>query len=141
MSTTATATATRQDTGANAIQPATEAHAKAKLLEAQLARIDTINGQMKKLKEEKDALEAELLDRYPIGRQTAGEYTLTITAGRRSLDPGKFEAAYPVSDNPTYYELKPKSMSTIAKHVGEDALANCIKTTKPTVKVSVNEQQ
>ena len=32
-------------------------------------------------------------------------------------------------------------MSTIAKHVGEDALANCIKTTKPTVKVSVNEQQ
>ena len=96
---------------------------------------------MKKLKEEKDALEAELLDRYPIGRQTAGGYTLTITAGRRSLDPRKFEAAYPVSDNPTYYELKPKSMSTIAKHVGEDALANCIKTTKPTVKVSVNEQQ
>lgn len=134
MSTTA-ATA-KPDTGANAIHPATEDLAKAKLLEAQLARIDTINGQMKKLKEEKDALEAELLDRYPIGRQTAGGYTLTITAGRRSLDQRKFEAAYPVSDNPTYYELKPKSMSTIAKHVGEDALANCIKTTKPTVKVS-----
>lgn len=136
-----TATTTGPNTGADAIQPVTEDLAKAKLLEAQLARIDTINGQMKKLKEEKDALEAELLDRYPIGRQTAGEYTLTITAGRRSLDPRKFEAAYPVSDNPTFYELKPKSMSTIAKHVGEDALANCIKTTKPTVKVVVNEQQ
>ena len=136
-----TATTTKPNTGANAIQPATEDLAKAKLLEAQLARIDTINGQMKKLNEEKDALEAELLDRYPVGRQTAGEYTLTITAGRRSLDPRKFEAAYPVSDNPTFYELKPKSMNTIAKHVGEDALANCIKTTKPTVKVSVNEQQ
>ena len=136
-----TATTTKPNTGTDAIQPATEDFAKAKLLEAQLARIDTINGQMKKLNEEKDALEAELLDRYPIGRQAAGEYTLTITAGRRSLDPRKFEAAYPVSDNPTYYELKPKSMSTIAKHVGEDALANCIKTTKPTVKVSVNEQQ
>lgn len=136
-----TATTAKPDTGANAIQPATEDLAKAKLLEAQLARIDTINGQMKKLKEEKDALEAELLDRYPIGRQTAGGYTLTITTGRRSIDPRKFEAAYPVSDNPTYYELKPKSMSTIAKHVGEDALANCIKTTKPTVKVSANEQQ
>lgn len=136
-----TATTTDPNTGANAIQPVTEDLAKAKLLEAQLARIDTINGQMKKLKEEKDALEAELLDRYPVGRQTAGEYTLTITAGRRSLDPRKFEAAYPVSDNPTFYELKPKSMSTIAKHVGEDALANCIKTTKPTVKVVVNEQQ
>lgn len=136
-----TALTTKPNTGANAIQPATEDLAKAKLLEAQLARLDTINGQMKKLNEEKDALEAELLDRYPIGRQTAGEYTLTITAGRRSLDPRKFEAAYPVSDNPTFYELKPKSMSTIAKHVGEDALANCIKTTKPTVKVSVNEQQ
>lgn len=141
MSTTATATTTEPNTVANAIHPATDDPAKAKLLEAQLARIDTINGQMKKLNEEKDALEAELLDRYPIGRQTAGEYTLTITAGRRSLDPRKFEAAYPVSDNPTFYELKPKSMSTIAKHVGEDALANCIKTTKPTVKVSVNEQQ
>lgn len=136
-----TATTTEPNTGANAIQPVTEDLAKAKLLEAQLARIDTINGQMKKLKEEKDALEAELLDRYPVGRQTAGEYTLTITAGRRSLDPRKFEAAYPVSDNPTFYELKPKSMSTIAKHVGEDALANCIKATKPTVKVVVNEQQ
>ena len=136
-----TATTTDPNTGANAIQPVTEDLAKAKLLEAQLARIDTINGQMKKLKEEKDALEAELLDRYPVGRQTAGEYTLTITAGRRSLDPRKFEDAYPVSDNPTFYELKPKSMSTIAKHVGEDALANCIKTTKPTVKVVVNEQQ
>lgn len=131
-----TATTTGPNTGANAIQPVTEDLAKAKLLEAQLARIDTINGQMKKLKEEKDALEAELLDRYPVGRQTAGEYTLTITAGRRSLDPRKFEAAYPVSDNPTFYELKPKSMSTIAKHVGEDALANCIKTTKPIAKVS-----
>ena len=127
--------------GINVRQLATEDRAKARLLEAQLARIDTINGQMKKLKEEKDSLEAELLDRYPVGRQTAGEYTLTITAGRRSLDPRKFEAAYPVSDNPTYYELKPKSMSTIAKQIGEDALANCIKTTKPTVKVTVNEQQ
>lgn len=131
-----TATTTDPNTGANAIQPVTEDLAKAKLLEAQLARIDTINGQMKKLKEEKDALEAELLDRYPVGRQTAGEYTLTIMAGRRSLDPTRFAAAYPVADNPSFYELKPKSMSQIAKHVGEDALADCIKTTKPTVKVS-----
>lgn len=125
----------------NSTQPVEDLLAKANLLEAQCARIDTINSQIKALENEKKALEAELLDRYPIGRQTAGEYTLTITAGRRSLDPRKFEAAYPVSDNPTYYELKPKSMSTIAKHVGEDALANCIKTTKPTVKVSANEQQ
>lgn len=125
----------------NSTQPVEDFLAKANLLEAQCARIDTINSQIKALENEKKALEAELLDRYPIGRQTAGEYTLTITAGRRSLDPGKFEAAYPVSDNPTYYELKPKSMSTIARHVGEDALANCIKTTKPTVKVSANEQQ
>lgn len=120
----------------NSTQPVEDFLAKANLLEAQCARIDAINSQIKALENEKKALEAELLDRYPTGKQSAGEYTLTIMAGRRSLDPTRFAAAYPVADNPSFYELKPKSMSQIAKHVGEDALADCIKTTKPTVKVS-----
>lgn len=136
MSNTTTTTTTTPSVEAGGSRPVEEHLAKARLLEAQCERLDTINTQLKQLKEEKERLEAELLDRYPVGKQSAGEYTLTINAGRRSLDPRAFEAAYPIAQHPDYYENKPKSMSAIVRKIGEDALAGCVKTLKPTVKVS-----
>ena len=55
--------------------------------------------------------------------------------GRRGLDGKAFTAAFPPAENPRLYELKPKSLTNVAKLVGELAVEQFITRSKPSVVV------
>lgn len=60
------------------------------------------------------------------GKYQAGDLTLTVTAGNRTIDPVKFMSQFPVEQYPEYYELKPKSLSKVEKLEGSARIAGCV---------------
>ena len=105
--------------------------------------LEQIRNAIKQLNERKELLEHELVEHIGVNNSIEFGDTMTvkISDGRKTLNAKAFEAAYPPSDNPNCYQLKPLALSQLVRKFGEDALADCITTGKPTVKVAVNEQQ
>ena len=61
------------------------------------------------------------------GKYQAGDLTLTVTAGNRTIDPVKFMGQFPVEQYPEYYELKPMALSKVEKIEGSARIAGCVR--------------
>lgn len=72
-------------------------------------------------------LKTSILQAAADGRYEAGELTLTVSAGTRSIDPTRFAAEFPVEQYPQYYELKPKALSKIEKIEGSARIAGVVR--------------
>ncbi|MEF2736307.1 MAG: hypothetical protein U0N15_03660 [Bifidobacterium choerinum] len=72
-------------------------------------------------------LKASILQHAADGKYEAGDLTLTVSAGTRSLDPTRFAAEFPVEQYPQYYELKPKALSKIEKIEGSARIAGVVR--------------
>ena len=72
-------------------------------------------------------LTALILRHTQDGKYKAGDLTLTITAGNRTIDPNAFAAMFPVEQYPEYYELKPKALSKVEKLEGSARIAGCVR--------------
>ena len=105
--------------------------------------LEQIRNSIKQLNNRKEKLEHELVEQVGVDNsiEFGDTMTIKISDGRKTLNAKAFEAAYPPAENPGCYQLKPLALSQLVRKFGEDALADCITTGKPTVKVSVNEQQ
>lgn len=91
-------------------------------------------GELADLEEQKTAIEqrisqlkASILQHAADGKYEAGDLTLTVSAGTRSLDPTRFAAEFPVEQYPQYYELKPKALSKIEKIEGSARIAGVVR--------------
>lgn len=90
--------------------------------------------QLADLKARKNAIDQQITDLTEFilrhaqdGRYEAGDLTLTVTAGNRTIDPVKFMGQFPVEQYPDYYELKPKALSKIEKLEGSARIAGCVR--------------
>ena len=72
-------------------------------------------------------LTALILGHTQDGRYEAGDLTLTVSAGNRTIDPKAFTAMFPVEDYPEYYELKPMALSKVEKIEGSARIAGCVR--------------
>lgn len=72
-------------------------------------------------------LKTSILQAAADGRYEAGDLTLTVSAGTRSIDPTRFAAEFPVEQYPQYYELKPKALSKIEKIEGSARIAGVVR--------------
>ena len=72
-------------------------------------------------------LTALILRHTQDGRYEAGDLTLTVTAGNRTIDPNAFAAMFPVEQYPEYYELKPMALSKVEKLEGSARIAGCVR--------------
>lgn len=90
--------------------------------------------QLADLKQRKASIDQQINDLTALilrhaqdGRYEAGDLTLTVTAGNRTIDPVKFMGQFPVEQYPEYYELKPKSLSKVEKLEGSARIAGCVR--------------
>ena len=90
--------------------------------------------QLADLKQRKNAIDQQINDLTALilrhthdGRYEAGDLTLTVTAGNRTIDPVKFMSQFPVEQYPEYYELKPMALSKIEKLEGSARIAGCVR--------------
>lgn len=49
-------------------------------------------------------IKSKILAAVPVGTHQAGNLTVQVKAGARSLDAKKVEAAYPLAENPLFYK-------------------------------------
>lgn len=106
------------------------------LLIKQAERIATLQSEISVRQEELDSLKARIAEEHPEpGSYPAGAFKVIVKQGRRSLDAKRFMAEYPAAQNPRLYELKPKSLTNVAKLVGELAVEELIVRSKPSVVV------
>ena len=107
------------------------------------SELEQIRKSINQLNEQKELLEHELVEHVGVNNSIEFGDTMTIKVsdGRKTLNAKAFESAYPPAENPNCYQLKPLALSQLVRKFGEDALADCITTGKPTVKVTTNEQQ
>lgn len=89
--------------------------------------------QLADLKARKNAIDQQIADLTALilrhtqdGRYEAGDLTLTVTAGNRTIDPVKFMGQFPVEQYPEYYELKPMALSKVEKLEGSARIAGCV---------------
>lgn len=90
--------------------------------------------QLADLKARKNAIDQQINDLTEFilrhaqdGRYEAGDLTLTVTAGNRTIDPKAFAAMFPVEQYPEYYELKPMALSKVEKIEGSARIAGCVR--------------
>lgn len=90
--------------------------------------------QLADLKARKNAIDQQITDLTALilrhtqdGRYEAGDLTLTVTAGNRTIDPVKFMSQFPVEQYPEYYELKPMALSKIEKLEGSARITGCVR--------------
>lgn len=90
--------------------------------------------QLADLKQRKAAIDQQIADLTEFilnhaqdGKYQAGDLTLTVSAGNRTIDPKAFTAMFPVEQYPEYYELKPMALSKIEKIEGSARIAGCIR--------------
>lgn len=106
------------------------------LLIRQAQRISELDERILVLTQERDELKARILEQHPQpGTYPAGELRVLVKQGWRGLDGKAFTAAFPPAENPRLYELKPKSLTNVAKLVGELAVERFITRSKPSVVV------
>ena len=132
----------RQPTTPDRIKEA-DVTARTRQISESARELEQIRKSIKQLNERKEQLERELVEQVGVDNSIEFGDTMTvkISDGRKTLNTKAFEAAYPPAKNPGCYQLKPLALSQLVRKFGEDALADCITTGNPTVKVSVNEQQ
>lgn len=108
--------------------------AEANMQDAETLDLTQAAMQLADLKARKNAIDQQITDLTEFilrhtqdGRYEAGDLTLTVTAGNRTIDPVKFMGQFPVEQYPEYYELKPKSLSKVEKLEGSARIAGCVR--------------
>ena len=79
-----------------------------------------------------DQIKQRILDTHEPGSYEADELTVQVREGAKRLDAKKFMNAFPASDKPEFYELKP-ALSVIKKHIAPAELEQYQTTSKPSV--------
>lgn len=94
-----------------------------------------LDAQIAQLTDQADQLRAHLAA-LGAGKHNAGPYSVQITVAKR-LDAKKLQAAYPVAQNPAFYQPK-LSTTAVRKHLSQAALeaGGFFTEGRPTVKVS-----
>lgn len=105
------------------------------LLVAQAKRIVSLQARIKESQDEIDRLKGLILDAYPVGSYDAGNLKVTVRQGASRLDEKKFQAKYPVRENPGLYMTKPNT-TAIKKAIAPVELEDVYTSGKATVVVS-----
>ena len=116
-------------------QQATTVLQKQALLEAQAKRIALLQDEIKQRADEVDTLKATILNQWPVGTYTAGELSVSVRPGARTINPSRFAKQFPPADYPDLYKLSPDSTKA-RKQLGEERLQPVMTSRKPTVVIS-----
>lgn len=111
------------------------------LFAAQARRLATLKEQKKQIEEEIGELEQAIIAQHGEGVHTAGGYQVTVSNGIRTLDTRKFTSAFPPDRYPGLYETKPLAYGKASKLVGEPALAACVRTGKPQIRLTKADKE
>lgn len=111
-----------------------DGEAKWETLQAQAARIASLQVDIKRAQDEIDRLKAQILENWPVGSYEAGDLKVQVKAGSQRLDAKRFAQAYPATSNPKLYKVAP-DVSAARRALGEDALADLMRRDKASVVV------
>ncbi|ATU19592.1 hypothetical protein [Bifidobacterium choerinum] len=111
------------------------------LFAAQARRLATLKEQKKQIEEEIGELEQAIIAQHGEGVHKAGGYQVTVSNGIRTLDTRKFTSAFPPDRYPGLYETKPLAYGKASKLVGEPALAACVRTGKPQIRLKKSDKE
>ncbi|BAQ32071.1 hypothetical protein [Bifidobacterium scardovii] len=81
-----------------------DAERKARLLQAQAARIVELQGEIKTREDELESLKSQILDSHTPGTYQAGQLKVTVKNGPMRLDTAKLGKDYPATDYPQLYK-------------------------------------
>ncbi|KFI50591.1 hypothetical protein [Bifidobacterium callitrichos] len=111
-----------------------DGEAKWETLQAQAARIASLQVDIKRAQDEIDRLKAQILENWPVGSYEAGDLKVQVKAGSQRLDAKRFAQTYPAANNPKLYKVAP-DVSAARRALGEDALADLMRRDKASVVV------
>lgn len=111
-----------------------DGEAKWETLQAQAARIASLQVDIKRAQDEIDRLKTQILENWPVGSYEAGDLKVQVKAGSQRLDAKRFAQAYPAASNPKLYKVAP-DVSAARRALGEDALADLMRRDKASVVV------
>ena len=80
---------------------------KKNLLILEAKRIALLQVRIEECQMEIDQIKQRILDTHEPGSYEADELTVQVREGAKRLDAKKFMSAFPASDKPEFYELKP----------------------------------
>lgn len=129
-------TANDTTTGADVRNTLTDERRRDLLFTRQAERIAVLQDEIKTRQEEIDRLKTLILDSHPAGTYQAGSLKVQVKPGARRLDVRRFERAWPASEHPELWEVKPLSLSKIIEQIGRQGVADCIVSGKPTVVIA-----
>lgn len=113
--------------------PATETLTTSQL-EALAVERTKIDEHLAQLGERKAEIDAQLRAALDVGTHDAGPYKVQVRAGARRLNTTRFEAAFPVTQNPQFY--KPRlDTAAVREHIAPSQLADFYDVGKPVVTI------
>lgn len=100
----------------------------------QAKRIMRLQASIEREQREVADIKAHILDQWPAGNYDADGLKVSVIEGRRTLNTRKFEELFPAQNNPTLYNVKPKSLARIQSILGSQ-VEECVSRTAPAVSV------
>ena len=105
------------------------------LLEAQAKRVAQLQEEIKTREDEVAGIKNSILDQWQPGSYTAGNLTVQVKEGARTINAAKFSKTFPPTEYPDLYKLSPDSKEA-RKQLGEQQLAPVMISRKPSVVIA-----
>lgn len=109
----------------------TDKHA---ILAEQARRIIDLQNEIDQRRTEIDRIKTSIIDAWPAGTYEADDLKVQVREGSQRIDAKAFEAKYPASRHPSFYDVRP-NLAKARKELGELAVAPLLKRDKPGVVV------
>lgn len=114
---------------------ATDKEQREALLEAQAKRIAQLQEEIKTREDEAASIKNTILDQWQPGKYDAGNLTVHVKEGAKTINATKFTKTFPPTQYPDLYKLTPDSKEA-RKQLGEQQLAPVMSSRKPTVVIA-----
>lgn len=114
---------------------ATDKDQREALLEAQAKRIAQLQEEIKTREDEVAGIKNTILDQWEPGEYDAGNLTVQVKEGAKTINATKFTKTFPPTEYPDLYKLAPDSKEA-RKQLGEQQLAPVMTSRKPSVVIA-----
>jgi hypothetical protein len=105
------------------------------LLEAQAKRVAQLQEEIKTREDEVAGIKNTIIDQWQPGKYDAGNLTVQVKEGARTINAAKFSKTFPPTEYPDLYKLSPDSKEA-RKQLGEQQLAPVMTSRKPSVVIA-----
>uniref|UniRef100_UPI0023EFA1D9 hypothetical protein n=2 Tax=Bifidobacterium aquikefiri TaxID=1653207 RepID=UPI0023EFA1D9 len=105
------------------------------LLEAQAKRIAELQDEIKTREDEVTNIKNTILDQWQPGKYAAGNLTVQVKEGAKTINASKFTKTFPPTQYPDLYKLTPDSKEA-RKQLGEQQLTPVMTSRKPSVVIA-----